>query len=171
MVRTQFGGTVMGESAMVNTSDVGSLVEFTFIVSHLHHSDYIRPPILYITSRICASHPHFLHLHPVFDRFFFIPQKFNIVWGRDCYVSYGLWCKHDQGWILFRSHKVTVKPWLLFHTICLISTDVCTADFFPPPGKHERSAVRRPGDPGCGVWVALWGCQWQVAAVPDTNRH
>ncbi|XP_062298399.1 integrin alpha-3b [Scomber scombrus] len=33
MVRTQFGGTVMGESAMVNTSDVGSLVEFTFIVN------------------------------------------------------------------------------------------------------------------------------------------
>uniref|UniRef100_A0A3P9IE47 Integrin, alpha 3b n=1 Tax=Oryzias latipes TaxID=8090 RepID=A0A3P9IE47_ORYLA len=31
-VRTKFGGTVMGESAMVNTSDVGSLVEFTFNV-------------------------------------------------------------------------------------------------------------------------------------------
>ncbi|KAM9424544.1 integrin alpha-3b [Pholidichthys leucotaenia] len=31
-VRTRFGGTVMGESAMVNTSDVGSLVEFTFNV-------------------------------------------------------------------------------------------------------------------------------------------
>lgn len=35
VVQTQFGGTVMGESAMVNTSDVGSLVEFTFKVSHL----------------------------------------------------------------------------------------------------------------------------------------
>ncbi|KAM9336229.1 integrin alpha-3b [Symphorus nematophorus] len=33
MVKTQFGGTVMGESAMVNTSDVGSLVEFTFNVN------------------------------------------------------------------------------------------------------------------------------------------
>ncbi|CAN9508636.1 unnamed protein product [Ophioblennius macclurei] len=33
LVQTQFGGTVMGESAMVNTSDVGSLVEFTFDVS------------------------------------------------------------------------------------------------------------------------------------------
>ncbi|KAI3365602.1 hypothetical protein L3Q82_010686 [Scortum barcoo] len=32
VVKTQFGGTVMGESAMVNTSDVGSLVEFTFNV-------------------------------------------------------------------------------------------------------------------------------------------
>lgn len=36
VVQTQFGGTVMGESAMVNTSDVGSLAEFTFNVSHLH---------------------------------------------------------------------------------------------------------------------------------------
>ncbi|KAM6964612.1 integrin alpha-3b isoform 2-T2 [Tautogolabrus adspersus] len=33
VVQTQFGGTVMGESAMVNTSDVGSLVEFTFNVN------------------------------------------------------------------------------------------------------------------------------------------
>ncbi|XP_029954152.1 integrin alpha-3b [Salarias fasciatus] len=33
LVETQFGGTVMGESAMVNTSDVGSLVEFTFAVA------------------------------------------------------------------------------------------------------------------------------------------
>uniref|UniRef100_A0A3Q1ELN9 Integrin, alpha 3b n=1 Tax=Acanthochromis polyacanthus TaxID=80966 RepID=A0A3Q1ELN9_9TELE len=32
LVQTKFGGTVMGESAMVNTSDVGSLVEFTFNV-------------------------------------------------------------------------------------------------------------------------------------------
>ncbi|RVE59433.1 hypothetical protein OJAV_G00188480 [Oryzias javanicus] len=32
LVRTKFGGTVMGESAMVNTSDVGSLVEFTATV-------------------------------------------------------------------------------------------------------------------------------------------
>lgn len=32
-VQTQFGGTVKGESAMVNTSDVGSLVEFTFNVN------------------------------------------------------------------------------------------------------------------------------------------
>lgn len=54
MVQTKFGGTVMGESAMVNTSDVGSLVEFTFNVSHLHHSDYIRPPRLYIASTMCA---------------------------------------------------------------------------------------------------------------------
>ncbi|XP_072230104.1 integrin alpha-3b [Leuresthes tenuis] len=33
LVRTKFGGTVLGESAMVNTSDVGSLVEFTFNVN------------------------------------------------------------------------------------------------------------------------------------------
>nr|XP_046233031.1 integrin alpha-3b [Scatophagus argus] len=33
VVHTKFGGTVMGESAMVNTSDVGSLVEFTFDVT------------------------------------------------------------------------------------------------------------------------------------------
>ncbi|KAM9837635.1 integrin alpha-3b [Aulostomus maculatus] len=33
IVQTKFGGTVMGESAMVNTSDVGSLVEFTFNVN------------------------------------------------------------------------------------------------------------------------------------------
>ncbi|XP_008300957.1 integrin alpha-3b [Stegastes partitus] len=33
LVQTKFGGTVMGESAMVNTSDVGSLVEFTFVVN------------------------------------------------------------------------------------------------------------------------------------------
>ncbi|KAM4524809.1 integrin alpha-3b isoform 2-T2 [Odontesthes bonariensis] len=33
LVQTKFGGTVMGESAMVNTSDVGSLVEFTFNVN------------------------------------------------------------------------------------------------------------------------------------------
>ncbi|XP_041829357.1 integrin alpha-3b isoform X2 [Melanotaenia boesemani] len=32
VVRTKFGGTVMGESAMGSTSDVGSLVEFTFNV-------------------------------------------------------------------------------------------------------------------------------------------
>ncbi|XP_065805378.1 integrin alpha-3b isoform X1 [Labrus bergylta] len=33
VVQSEFGGTVMGESAMVNTSDVGSLVEFTFEVN------------------------------------------------------------------------------------------------------------------------------------------
>ncbi|XP_070783240.1 integrin alpha-3b [Enoplosus armatus] len=33
VVQTQFGGEVMGESAMVNASDVGSLVEFTFNVN------------------------------------------------------------------------------------------------------------------------------------------
>ncbi|XP_030610282.1 integrin alpha-3b [Archocentrus centrarchus] len=33
VVQTKFGGTVRGESAMVNTSDVGSLVEFTFNVN------------------------------------------------------------------------------------------------------------------------------------------
>ena len=53
-VNTEFSGTVMGESAMVNTSDVGSLVEFTFNVSHLHHSDYIRPPGRNIACIICA---------------------------------------------------------------------------------------------------------------------
>lgn len=33
LVQTQFGGVVKGESAMVNSSDVGSLVEFTFNVN------------------------------------------------------------------------------------------------------------------------------------------
>ncbi|XP_024913241.1 integrin alpha-3b isoform X2 [Cynoglossus semilaevis] len=33
LVQTQFGGTVMGMMAMVNTSNVGSLVEFTFSVN------------------------------------------------------------------------------------------------------------------------------------------
>ncbi|XP_033840322.1 integrin alpha-3b [Periophthalmus magnuspinnatus] len=33
LVQTQFSGTVKGESAMVNSSDVGSLVEFTFNVN------------------------------------------------------------------------------------------------------------------------------------------
>jgi len=58
LVQTKFGGTVMGESAMVNTSDVGSLVEFTFNVSHLHHSGYIRPPRLYIASTVCVLLTH-----------------------------------------------------------------------------------------------------------------
>ncbi|KAL3967526.1 NADH dehydrogenase (ubiquinone) Fe-S protein 1 [Sarotherodon galilaeus] len=34
----KFGGTVMGESAMVNTSDVGSLVEFTFTLNTMGQS-------------------------------------------------------------------------------------------------------------------------------------
>uniref|UniRef100_A0AAX7SQ70 Integrin alpha-2 domain-containing protein n=1 Tax=Astatotilapia calliptera TaxID=8154 RepID=A0AAX7SQ70_ASTCA len=34
----KFGGTVMGESAMVNTSDVGSLVEFTFTMNTMGQS-------------------------------------------------------------------------------------------------------------------------------------
>lgn len=58
MVQTKFGGTVRGESAMANTSDVGSLVEFTFNVSHLHHSDHIRPPRCYIVSTICVLLSH-----------------------------------------------------------------------------------------------------------------
>ena len=40
-VQSKFGGTVIGESAMANTSDVGSLVEFTFNVSHLHRPDTV----------------------------------------------------------------------------------------------------------------------------------
>lgn len=35
VVQTYFSGTVMGESAMVNTTDVGSLVEYTFSVAIL----------------------------------------------------------------------------------------------------------------------------------------
>lgn len=58
VVQTMFGGTVMGESAMVNTSDVGSLVEFTFNVSHLYRSGYIRPPRLYIASTLCVLLTH-----------------------------------------------------------------------------------------------------------------
>lgn len=46
-MQTEFGGTMMGESAMVNTSDVGSLVEFTFHVSHLrHHYDATRQMVV-----------------------------------------------------------------------------------------------------------------------------
>lgn len=41
LVQTQFGGAVMGESAMVNTSDVGSLVEFTFNVSHAQCQTFV----------------------------------------------------------------------------------------------------------------------------------
>ncbi|XP_068161196.1 integrin alpha-3b [Antennarius striatus] len=37
VVQTKFGGTVMGESAMVNTSDVGSLVELSFKVDMRSH--------------------------------------------------------------------------------------------------------------------------------------
>ncbi|XP_077358400.1 integrin alpha-3b isoform X2 [Festucalex cinctus] len=33
LIQTKFGGTVMGESAMVNSSNVGSLLEFTFNVN------------------------------------------------------------------------------------------------------------------------------------------
>lgn len=53
-MQTKFGGTVKGESAMVNTSDIGSLVEFTFNVSHFILSGYIRPPGL------IAPQTHFL---------------------------------------------------------------------------------------------------------------
>lgn len=50
-VSTQFSGTVMGESAMVNGSDVGSLVEFSFRVSHRN---------------VCPD-PRFRLLRPVFE--------------------------------------------------------------------------------------------------------
>ena len=36
-------------------------------------------------------------------------------------------------------------------------------------GEHEGTAPGRHGDPGCGVRVALWGSQRQVAAVPDED--
>lgn len=56
---------------------------------------------------MCATHPHFPHLHPVFNAKAFLLRKFNIAWGRDCYVDYGLWCKYDRGGYYF---GVTVKP-------------------------------------------------------------
>lgn len=52
----------MGESAMVNTSDVGSLVEFTFDVSHRHHSE-----IAHCIYNMRAAHPRFRHPRPVFE--------------------------------------------------------------------------------------------------------
>lgn len=69
MVQTKFSGTIKGESAMVNTSDIGSLVEFTFKVSHFFHSDYIRPP------GFEDSLPTFPHLHPVFGMFIRLHMK------------------------------------------------------------------------------------------------
>lgn len=69
---------VKGESAMVNTSDIGSLVEFTFKVSHFFHSDYIRPP------GFQDSSPTSPHLHPVFGVFLRLHMKLlselEIVW-------------------------------------------------------------------------------------------
>lgn len=57
LVYTQFSGTVMGESGMNQTSDVGSLVEFTFLVSHLHFLLSMGP------SGVCgASHSIWLQL-------------------------------------------------------------------------------------------------------------
>ena len=44
----------MGESAMVNTSDVGSLVEFAFNVSHLHPKPVLDLPDMFAASSICA---------------------------------------------------------------------------------------------------------------------
>lgn len=57
--QTTFGGTVKGEFAMQNTSDVGSLVEFTFNVSHFQNCIF--------NLCLCATHPHFPHPHPVFE--------------------------------------------------------------------------------------------------------
>lgn len=94
VVQTKFGGTVMGESAMVNTSDVGSLVEFTFNVSHLHHSDYIRPPGLYIASTICVLLTHIsliptLSLKPrlLFLRSLILRGEGIVMWAMVCGVS------------------------------------------------------------------------------------
>lgn len=111
MVQTKFGGTVRGESAMVNTSDVGSLVEFTFNVSHLHHSAHIRPPRFYIVSTVCVLLSHISLVSTLSLTLRLILREFNIGWGRDCYVSYGLWCKYDRGGCYF---GVTDKPCVLF---------------------------------------------------------
>lgn len=91
----------MGESAMVKTSDVGSLVEFTFNVSHRHHSGYIRPPRLYVVSRMCVLLSHISPTPTQFLRQTFSLQTFNIAGGKDCYVRHGLWWKHGHGRILF----------------------------------------------------------------------
>lgn len=45
----------------------------------------------------------------------------------------------------------------------------CAADVFYALGEHDGAAPWRHGDPGCGVRVALWGSQRQVAAVPDKD--
>lgn len=71
----------MGMMAMVNTSNVGSLVEFTFSVSHVHHSGYIRHPRLFWVYNQCPTPPHTLSgLCPVFEANAFLLHKFNIVW-------------------------------------------------------------------------------------------
>lgn len=84
----------MGESAMVNSSDVGSLVEFTFNVSHLHRSDYIRPPGLYIASTICVPLTHIslvpaLSLTPklLFFRSLILRGEGIVMWAMVCGVS------------------------------------------------------------------------------------
>lgn len=81
VVRTQFGGTPMGESAMVNTSDVGSLVEFTFNVSHLHHLDYIRPPGLYIAFTLCVLLTHISFIPTLSLKDFFLSFRNVILRG------------------------------------------------------------------------------------------
>lgn len=67
-VQSKFGGTVMGESAMANTSNIGSLVEFTFNVSHLHHPDAtLNHGALYFICNMYAAHPQFPQPHPAFE--------------------------------------------------------------------------------------------------------
>ncbi len=134
--------------------------------------------IVYCIYNICATQPHFPSLHPVFETQTFILQKFNIAWGRDCYVSYGLWCKYDQGWILFRGSKSQSSPDCYFTQYCYFTPSVwfplkfpffCAANIFLPQGEHEWAAPGRHGDPGCGVRVALWSNQRQVVAVSNKD--
>lgn len=67
----------MGESAMANSSDVGSLLEFTFNVSHLDRSAFF-----------CS----------LVDAFYC--QMVNIISGN---TSHGLWRSRMQGRMLFRA--------------------------------------------------------------------
>lgn len=89
---TKFGGTVMGESAMVNTSDVGSLVEFTFNVSHLQSILNLQG-FNASSDQMCGCHPHVPHPHPVFE-----DQTAGVLMSKvDC-LSCGLWCEQNQGY-------------------------------------------------------------------------
>lgn len=163
MVQTKFGGTVRGESAMVNTSDVGSLVEFTFNVSHLHHSDHIRPPRFYIVSTICVLLSHIslvstlsLTLQLLFCGSSILLGEEIVMWA----MVYGVSMTGVDAILELQSSPVCYLrrlPIFPFFYCWIVS----------PLGAIERATPGRLGDPGCGVWMALSGAQRQVAAVPD----
>lgn len=166
VVQTKFGGTVRGESAMVNTSDVGSLVEFTFKVSHLHHSDHIRPPRLYIVSTICVLLSHIslvstlsLTLQLLFCGSSILLGEEIVMWA----MVYGVSMTGVDAILELQSSPAFClrhRPIFPFSCRWIVS----------PLGAIERAAPGRLGDPGCGVWMANRGAQRQVAALPDEDR-